>query len=86
MRTEDLILVSVDDHVVEPPTLFDNHLPEPTGIHWHGLELPIEMDGVPGVVCGVPGHGPMPLGSDPQSQRPDPSPGDLVHREIDGGR
>ena len=24
---EDLILVSVDDHVVEPPTLFDNHLP-----------------------------------------------------------
>jgi len=29
--------------------VFDNHLPEPTGIHWHGLELPIEMDGVPGV-------------------------------------
>jgi len=29
--------------------LFDNHLPEPTGVHWHGLELPIEMDGVPGV-------------------------------------
>ncbi len=29
--------------------IFDNHLPEPTGIHWHGLELPIEMDGVPGV-------------------------------------
>jgi hypothetical protein len=28
--------------------VFDNHLPEPTGIHWHGLELPIEMDGVPG--------------------------------------
>jgi predicted TIM-barrel fold metal-dependent hydrolase len=26
MRTEDLILVSVDDHVVEPPNLFDNHL------------------------------------------------------------
>src|SRR5260370_22575731 len=25
---EDLILVSVDDHVVEPPTLFDAHLPE----------------------------------------------------------
>ena len=24
---EDLILVSVDDHVVEPPDLFDNHLP-----------------------------------------------------------
>jgi FtsP/CotA-like multicopper oxidase with cupredoxin domain len=29
--------------------VFDNHLPEPTGIHWHGLELPIEMDGVPGM-------------------------------------
>ena len=25
---EDLILVSVDDHVVEPPTLFDAHLPD----------------------------------------------------------
>jgi hypothetical protein len=29
--------------------LFDNHLPEPTGIHWHGLEIPVEMDGVPGI-------------------------------------
>lgn len=29
--------------------VFDNHLPEATAIHWHGLELPIEMDGVPGV-------------------------------------
>jgi len=29
--------------------VFENHLPEPTGIHWHGLELPIEMDGVPGL-------------------------------------
>jgi predicted TIM-barrel fold metal-dependent hydrolase len=27
MRTEDLILVSVDDHVVEPPDVFENHLP-----------------------------------------------------------
>jgi len=27
-RAEDLILISVDDHIVEPPTLFDNHLPE----------------------------------------------------------
>ncbi len=26
MRSEDLILVSVDDHVVEPPTVFDQHL------------------------------------------------------------
>ena len=28
MRTEDLILVSVDDHVVEPPDLFEGHLPK----------------------------------------------------------
>jgi predicted TIM-barrel fold metal-dependent hydrolase len=28
MRAEDLILVSVDDHVVEPPDLFEGHLPE----------------------------------------------------------
>ena len=26
MRLEDMILVSVDDHVVEPPTMFDQHL------------------------------------------------------------
>jgi predicted TIM-barrel fold metal-dependent hydrolase len=26
MRAEDLILVSVDDHVVEPPDMFDNHV------------------------------------------------------------
>src|SRR5262245_15289533 len=34
------------DHV---RVVFENRLPEPTGIHWHGLELPIEMDGVPGI-------------------------------------
>ena len=27
----------------------DNHLPEPTSVHWHGFEIPIEMDGVPGL-------------------------------------
>jgi FtsP/CotA-like multicopper oxidase with cupredoxin domain len=27
--------------------VFDNHLPESTSIHWHGLEVPLEMDGVP---------------------------------------
>ena len=27
MRIEDLVLVSVDDHVVEPPDMFDRHLP-----------------------------------------------------------
>src|SRR3954452_5889519 len=28
MQLEDLVLVSVDDHVVEPPDLFDGHLPD----------------------------------------------------------
>jgi manganese oxidase len=27
--------------------VFTNRLPEPTTIHWHGLEIPIEMDGTP---------------------------------------
>ena len=29
--------------------IVDNHLPEPTSVHWHGFEIPIEMDGVPGI-------------------------------------
>ncbi len=28
MRAEDLIMVSVDDHLVEPPDLFDGHIPD----------------------------------------------------------
>jgi predicted TIM-barrel fold metal-dependent hydrolase len=41
MQAEDLILVSVDDHVVEPPDLFEGHLPEkwmefaPKFVHKH---------------------------------------------------
>lgn len=27
--------------------VFENRLPESTTIHWHGLEIPIEMDGAP---------------------------------------
>jgi manganese oxidase len=27
--------------------IFENHLPESTTVHWHGLEIPIEQDGVP---------------------------------------
>ena len=26
MHVDDMILISIDDHVVEPPTVFDNHL------------------------------------------------------------
>src|SRR5882672_9007963 len=28
--------------------IVDNHLPEPTSMHWHGFEVPVEMDGAPG--------------------------------------
>ena len=28
MNVDDMVLVSVDDHVVEPPDMFDGHLPE----------------------------------------------------------
>jgi predicted TIM-barrel fold metal-dependent hydrolase len=28
MNVDDLILVSVDDHVIEPPTMFDQHIPD----------------------------------------------------------
>ena len=27
----------------------DNHLPEPTSMHWHGFEIPNNMDGAPGM-------------------------------------
>ncbi len=27
----------------------DNHLPEPTSMHWHGFEIPHNMDGGPGI-------------------------------------
>jgi hypothetical protein len=29
--------------------IVDNHLPEATSMHWHGFEIPIAMDGVPGI-------------------------------------
>jgi FtsP/CotA-like multicopper oxidase with cupredoxin domain len=28
---------------------FKNELPEPTTVHWHGVRVPIAMDGVPGI-------------------------------------
>jgi FtsP/CotA-like multicopper oxidase with cupredoxin domain len=27
----------------------ENQLPEPFSMHWHGLEIPVEMDGMPGI-------------------------------------
>jgi manganese oxidase len=29
--------------------IVDNHLPESTAMHWHGFEIPIDMDGMPGI-------------------------------------
>ena len=29
--------------------IFDNHLPEPTSMHWHGFEDQIQFDGQPGI-------------------------------------
>ena len=37
--------------------VFDNHLPEMTAIHWHGFEVPMEMDGSVGL-----GQDPIPPG------------------------
>ena len=41
-----LIRVRVGDRLV---VRFTNNLPQPTTVHWHGLRVPIGMDGVPGV-------------------------------------
>jgi manganese oxidase len=40
------IRVTAGDHVRITIT---NHFPEPTTLHWHGLQIPAEQDGVPGV-------------------------------------
>jgi FtsP/CotA-like multicopper oxidase with cupredoxin domain len=39
-----LIRVHVGDRLI---VHFSNHLPQPTTVHWHGLRIPIQMDGVP---------------------------------------
>jgi len=41
-----LIRAHVGDRVI---VHFANQLPQPTTIHWHGVRVPIEMDGVPDV-------------------------------------
>lgn len=41
-----LIRARVGDRVI---VHFTNHLPESTTIHWHGIRVPIEMDGVPDI-------------------------------------
>ena len=41
-----LVRAHVGDRVI---VHFTNTLPQPTTIHWHGVRVPIEMDGVPGI-------------------------------------
>jgi FtsP/CotA-like multicopper oxidase with cupredoxin domain len=41
-----LIRLRVGDRLI---VHFTNALPDPTTIHWHGLRVPLRMDGVPGV-------------------------------------
>jgi len=40
------ISVTVGDHV---RITINNHFPKATAIHWHGLEVPSNQDGVPGI-------------------------------------
>lgn len=44
-----VILVHEGDHV---QIVLHNHLPERTSIHWHGLIVPNDMDGVPEIGAG----------------------------------
>src|SRR5262249_26495764 len=39
-----LIRANVGDRLI---VHFTNHLPQPTTVHWHGIRVPIAMDGVP---------------------------------------
>jgi FtsP/CotA-like multicopper oxidase with cupredoxin domain len=41
-----LIRTKVGDRLI---VHFKNDVPDPTTIHWHGVRVPIEMDGVPGI-------------------------------------
>src|SRR5262245_24259589 len=41
-----LIRTHVGDRLI---VHFKNNLPKPTTVHWHGMRIPIEMDGVPGI-------------------------------------
>jgi FtsP/CotA-like multicopper oxidase with cupredoxin domain len=41
-----LVRATVGDRVI---VHFRNELPQPTTVHWHGVRVPIEMDGVPGI-------------------------------------
>jgi len=76
MHADDLIIVSVDDHVVEPPDLFERHLPEkyrdiaPHVVHkdngddvWQFLDIEVPNIGL----NAVAGRPPEEYGIDPAS-------------------
>src|SRR5262249_40602166 len=76
MRLEDMILISVDDHIVEPPDVFEKHLPakyrdiaprierKPDGTDkWHFLDFDIPNVGL----NAVAGRPPEEYGMDPTS-------------------
>ncbi len=53
MRPEDLIIASVDDHIVEPPTMFD----QPTGaLFAHSRKAPDNRHSLAGVRKNVAHH------------------------------
>jgi FtsP/CotA-like multicopper oxidase with cupredoxin domain len=49
-----LIRTRVGDRLI---VHFTNDLPQPTTVHWHGVRVPIEMDGVPGISQPEVTHG-----------------------------
>jgi predicted TIM-barrel fold metal-dependent hydrolase len=93
MQLDDMILVSVDDHVVEPPDVFDNHLPAkykdiapriekmPDGTdRWQFLDFNIPNVGL----NAVAGRPPEEFGIDPTSfDELRPGTYDVRHRLLD---
>jgi predicted TIM-barrel fold metal-dependent hydrolase len=60
MKIEDMILVSIDDHVIEPADLFDNHMPEKykaDGPQFQRLENGVDQWIFQGDVMGTVGLG-----------------------------
>ena len=60
MKIEDMILVSIDDHVIEPADLFENHMPEKyrdQGPHFERLSNGVDQWVFQGEVMGTVGLG-----------------------------
>ena len=58
--------------------ILENHLPESTSMHWHGFEIPLQMDGMPYV-----SQKPIAPG-DPREENPRRDVGRSRNRAIDG--